>query len=351
MKSGTRSRKNATDALDRWQPTPLTALGQSDIPTELHFVRDHFPVPALDPEAWSMTLTGSEQSLALDLALLQRLPPRTLSVVLECAGHRRTELEPTPPGVPWGTGAVTEAKWTGASLASLLELVGIPSDAQEVVLEGADGGAVKGFDGHHSFARSLPLAKALHPDVLLAYGTNGDPIPVARGGPVRAIVPGWYATDSVKWLERVWFVSSEFGGVFQAHDYRLRALGDPGPGERMTELPVHALITAPADGVVVEAGGELSVRGTAWGGTDGIASVLMRIDGGPWMPARLASPRGAYGRLAWTASCSLAPGSHEIACRAIDRAGNWQPDSPPANVGGYANNAIHRVRVQAVQIV
>jgi DMSO/TMAO reductase YedYZ molybdopterin-dependent catalytic subunit len=325
-------------------------------------VRNHFPVPALDPGSWSVRLTGSERSFAAGLALLRRLPSRTLSVVLECAGHRRTEFQPTPAGLPWGAGAVAEAVWTGVSLASVLELVGIPPEAHEVVLEGADAGPVEGFDGSHSFARSLPLGKALHPDVLLAYEMNGEPIPVARGGPIRAVVPGWYATDSVKWLKRIWFVNGEFDGVFQAHDYRLRAPDEPGPGRRMSDLPAHALITTPADGAFVVAGGGLWVRGTAWGGTDGIAAVLVQVDGGAWTPALLGPARGPYTRVEWKAHpptdlpaepdpparAALAPGPHEIACCAIDRAGNRQPARPPANVRGYANNAIHRVRVQAV---
>jgi len=268
-------------------------------------------------------------------------------VVRECAGHRRAEFESTAPGIPWGVGAVAEAEWTGASLASVLEFAGIPPDAHEVVLEGADAGPVHAFEGTHCFARSLPLAKALDPDVLLAYEMNGEPIPVARGGPVHAVVPGWYATDSVKWLDRIWFAYDEFDGVFQAHDYRLRAPGEPGPGRRMAGLPVHALTTTPTDAETGVATGEVPIRGTAWGGTGGVAAVLVRVDLGSWTPAQIGPSRGPYARVGWEARCTLSTGSHEIACRAIDRAGQTQPDRPPANVRGYGNNAVHRVRLRA----
>jgi len=240
-----------TAALVRWRPTPLPALELPAIPTELHFVRDHFPVPALDVAAWSLKLTGSTRTLELDLPLLQRLPRRALSVLLECAGHRRAEFEPMPSGLPWRSGAVAEASWTGVSLATLLELAGVPAGTREVVLEGADAGPVDGHHGIHRFARSLPLEKAIDPDVLLAYKMNGEAIPVARGGPVRVVVPGWYATDSVKWLDRVWFASNQFKGVFQAHDYRLQVEGEPGPGRRMTDLHVPALITTPPEGILM----------------------------------------------------------------------------------------------------
>jgi len=331
-------------APDLWRPTPLAALELANIPTELHFIRDHFRAPAREPGSWSLELAGSRQSAALNLHWLRSLPRRTLRVVLECAGHRRAEFKPLPPGVPWASGAVAEAQWTGASLRPVLELVGIPSQACEVVLEGADAGPVDGFHGIHRFARSLPLAKALDDDVLLAYRMNGEPIPPARGGPVRAIVPGWYATDSVKWLDRIYFTDKEFDGVFQAREYRLRAPGEPAPGRRLTELPVHALITTPADGETSLAPGAVPIRGIAWGGTDGVARVLVRVDLGRWRPAPLGPVRGRYAHVSWELPCTFAAGRHEIACRAIDGQGIAQPDRPSANVRGYANNAIHRVR-------
>jgi DMSO/TMAO reductase YedYZ molybdopterin-dependent catalytic subunit len=318
-----------------------------EIPTELHFVRDHFPPPPVHPASWSLEVRGSSRTLTLDADALRLLPQRTLSVVLECAGHRRIEFEPTPPGLPWAAGAVCEACWTGASLAAVLELVGIPGEAFEVVLEGADAGRVEGFDGVHRFARSLPLEKALDRDVLLADQMNGEPIPLAYGGPVRVIVPGWYATDSVKWIDRIWFTDSQFGGVFQAHDYRFRQPGDPGPGRRMTELPAHALITSPAGGDTVLAGDDIPVRGAAWGGAGGIAEVLVQIDRGPWSPACLGRVTGRYARVSWEVHYALSAGEHEISCRAIDGTGRTQPDLPPQNVQGYANNAIHRITVAA----
>jgi len=328
--------------LDRWRPTPLAALELDEIPSELHFVRDHFPAPDWDLGAWSLELIGSSGLLRVDLDTLKRLPARTLSVVLECAGHRRAEFEPLPGGLPWELGAVAEAHWTGTSLASVLQIAGIPADAHEVVLEGADAGVVAEVGGIHRFARSLPLDKALDPDVLLTYAMNGQPISLDRGGPVRLVVPGWYATDSVKWLDRIWFTDREFEGFFQAIDYRFCAPGEDGFGRRLGPLPVHALITTPVDGEA-RPGNELVIRGTAWGGAGGIADVLVQVDAGPWSRARLGAAPGPYTRVSWESRVTLDPGAHELACRAIDGAGETQPDEPPANQRGYANNAVHRI--------
>jgi sulfane dehydrogenase subunit SoxC len=327
-----------------WRPTPLAALALGETPSDLHFVRDHFRVPELDPRAWTLELAGANRRLTLGLDDIRALPSRTARAVLECAGHRRTEVRPRPDGLPWECGAVSEARWTGTGLTALLEQAGVPAGTLEVVLEGADEGPFDGRPGVHRFARSLPLAKALGDEVLLAHQCNGEPIPLDRGGPVRAIVPDWYATDSVKWITRVWFSATPFDGPFQIDEYRLRRHDEPGPGQRMTELPVHALITTPADGER-PATGSMLVRGVAWGGHGGIRAVLVRDTLGPWRRARLAKPRGRNALRTWELRCTLGPGEHELACRAIDAGGNSQPDEPPSNVGGYANNSVHRVRV------
>jgi DMSO/TMAO reductase YedYZ molybdopterin-dependent catalytic subunit len=328
-----------------WAPTPLAALELPEIPSELHFIRSHFPVPDVDPAAWTLRVDGAD-GVTMDIDRLRSLPPRTVTVVLECAGHRRAEMRPPRPGVPWACGAVAEARWTGTPLSAVLHAAGVPADALEVVLEGADSGEFEGLPGTHHFARSLSLEKAFDPDVLLAYEMNGEPITVERGGPVRLVVPGWYATDSVKWLVRAWFESQPFDGAFQGHDYLWLEPGESGRGRRMTEVPIHALITTPAEHDRVPAGRSI-VRGVAWGGRAGVIEVQVRVDRGPWHAAVLAPRRGRDARVGWELSCSLEAGRHEIACRAVDGEGNAQPDRPVPNAGGYANNAVHRVQVRA----
>ena len=116
--------------------------------------------------------------------------------MFECAGHRRRELDPPAEGIPWGAGAVGEARWTGALLRELLAVAQPSRRAAAAVLEGADRGPFAYLAGEFSFARCLPLAKAADPDTLLARQMNGAPLPAADGAPLRAVVPGWYATDS-----------------------------------------------------------------------------------------------------------------------------------------------------------
>ena len=76
----------------------------------------------------------------------------------------------------------------------------------EAVLEGADSGEIKkepASPGKITYARSIALAKAMSPEVILAYQMNGEDLTPAHGYPVRAVVPGHYGMASVKWLNRV----------------------------------------------------------------------------------------------------------------------------------------------------
>jgi DMSO/TMAO reductase YedYZ molybdopterin-dependent catalytic subunit len=329
----------------RNDPAPLWALGEHRMSTAAHFRREHFPVLAVDPAGWRLRIGGSVATPAIvTLADLGRMPRRSLVVVLECAGHRRAELRPATPGLQWQEGAVSEARWTGTPLAGLLRAAGIDRDAAEVVLTGADRGAFQRRSGQHPYARSLPLRKALHKDTILAYEMNGEPIPPEHGGPVRAIVPGWYATDSVKWLDRVHVAQAEFDGPFQALDYRFAAAADDGPGVRMEHMPVHALITAPAAGPGL-APGRIAVRGAAWSGGGAITCVEVRIDWGRWHEATVTGRTGRYGRTLWEYAWNAEPGPHTIAVRARDASGAVQPSEPVWNRGGYANNSVHRVAV------
>ena len=321
---------------------PTGSLGLERMPTEAHVRRDHFPVPRLEPASWRLEVAGLvERALALRLDELERYPQRELAVVLECAGHRRADYQPATRGLPWQTGAVSEAVWAGTSLAHVLEQAGLRG-GRFVVLEGADHGPFRG-SGEFAFARALPIAKALDPDTLLAWEMNGEPLPSGHGAPLRAIVPGWYATDSVKWLRRITVLDQPFQGPFEAIDYRLASEPEQ-QGRRLTTLPVQALLTSLGDGERRPAGAQ-TLHGIAWGGTSGVARVDISIDGGDWEPSELKRPSGRYASSHWSFTWLAQPGLRTVAVRATDTARHQQPPQPPWNEGGYANSSIQRVRI------
>jgi sulfite oxidase len=323
--------------------TPLSLLGSAEIPTEAHFRRDHFPAPFLDPDTWALDIEGAvSRRLSLSIEDIRRLPSTSLRVVLECAGHRRGEYAPAARGVQWGYGAMSEAVWTGVPLRELLDIAA-PHGATHAVLEGVDSGPVGEEGKVASFARAIPLEKALHPDTLLAWQMNGLPLPIAHGAPLRAIVPGWYATDSVKWLSSITLVSRPFDGHFEKADYRLPDPDRP-EGRRMTVLAVHALLTSVADGAVIHPGAHV-LHGVAWGGEEGLNAVDVSVDGGPWRSARLELVPGPYARTPWRLEWEAESGLHTIRVRATDGTGRSQPVRPAWNERGFANASVQRVSV------
>jgi DMSO/TMAO reductase YedYZ molybdopterin-dependent catalytic subunit len=284
-------------------------------------------------------VTGAvAEPLELSLADLRGLPLAAAAVVLECAGHRRTELDPPVDGVPWGAGAVSQGRWAGASLADVLERARPAAGAAHVVFRGADG------DGADVFARALPLDRARRDSVLLAWELDGAEIPLEHGGPLRAVVPGRYAVDSVKWLGRIEVVSEPFRGRFQEEDYRLFGAAGVPDGAPLGELPVSSLVTSPEEGDDVAAG-TVRVAGVAWGGHGGVTRVGIRVDDGPWHEADLDDGLGPHAFRPFEATVALEPGPHLLASRATDRAGVSQPERPLWNARGYANSSVHRVAV------
>src|SRR5919109_2431567 len=196
--------------------TPLDQVDSYLTPTELFYIRSHFPGPKVELASYQLRIDGAVRNpLALSYKQLRDMPSETRVATLECAGNSRIFLVPQVAGAQWELGAVGHAEWTGVPLRALLERAGLEEDACEVVLEGADRGVPKEEPvppGPISYARSLPRDKAMQQEVLIAYQMNGRDLPLDHGYPVRAIVPGHYGMASVKWLTHVEAVRKPFGG-------------------------------------------------------------------------------------------------------------------------------------------
>lgn len=298
------------------------------------YVRSHFPTPLLDAARWRLEVGGLlERPLSMSLSELRRLPPRTSTVTLECAGNGRSLMTPPTGGEQWGLGAVATAAWTGAPLAAVLHRAGLRSGVREIIFHGADG-----------FERSLALDELRDSDVLLAYAMNGRPLPLEHGRPVRVVVPGWYAVADVKWLTGIRAVGHAFRGRFQVQKY----VYESEVQGRLVRVPVRlqrvrALITEPAPGQVA-GGGRLTVRGLAWSGAGAIVGVDVSLNGEAWQPARLLGAEHRHSWREWELVTSVQrPGAATVRARASDAAGHTQPDQAAWNRLGYGNNAIQEV--------
>src|SRR5438270_232866 len=119
--------------------TPLEAVRSWVTPNRLFFVRNHFPVPALDLAGWRLPVEGRvARPAAWTWDELTALPERTVFATVECAGNGRSFLTPVVQGVQWGAGAIGHAEWTGVPLRRVLERAGVQPGAVEVLCEGWD---------------------------------------------------------------------------------------------------------------------------------------------------------------------------------------------------------------------
>ena len=337
---------------------PSERLIASDVtPNEWFFVRNHAPVPTVDPHGYRLTVGGLvEKPLHLSLEALSQFPKFTVVATLACAGNRREDflnVKPVLGEVPWGAQAISNAVWAGARLADVLSAARVQPQAGHVAFLGLDqvqqGAQPFGFGG------SIPLRKALCEEVLLAYEMNGAALPPAHGFPLRAVVPGYIGARSVKWLKNIVVQAEPSDNYYQAHAYKLfaphieAATADWGRGLMLGELQVNSAICSPAPGATVRSG-PLDVRGYAMAGGDRrVERVDVSVDGGrTWLDAEL-SGGGAFAWRLWRATVTLQPGSHELSARAWDSAAHTQPEDVEKlwNFKGYMNNAWPRVRIKA----
>ena len=144
---------------------------------------DHGLEGELDPAAWRLVLEGSASYDRRELTLDDVLAVGTTEVV--------TELRCIE-------GWTRIAHWSGVRLADLLAahpVADMDSDRPPhyVAFETPDRGYYVGLD----------LATALHPQTLLAYRLNGEPLTPGHGAPLRLVVPIAYGIKSLKRLGRI----------------------------------------------------------------------------------------------------------------------------------------------------
>ncbi len=344
-------------------PLPVNAeipphlLDDDVTPVERHFVRNHGNVPERaakqDPQGWTLTVDGEVNTpLKLSLDDLRGMPAVTMPVVIECAGNGRGLIDPPVRGVPWQFGAVGCSEWTGVRLRDVLQKAGLKDSAK--------------YTAHYSedpqlgqappFSRGVPIDKAMDENTILAYRMNGKDLPALHGYPLRVLVPGWIASCSQKWLNRIWIRDKVHDSdKMTGYAYRVPAYSAK-PGvmppesdmEIATALKVKSIITRPAADAALRIGEKVRLGGHAWAGEERVAKVLVSTDYGQrWTEAKLSPPPTRFAWSRWEAEATFTrKGYYEVWAQAFDDRGNAQPFRSVWNPQGYLNNLIHRVPVQ-----
>jgi sulfite oxidase len=320
-------------------------------PVPHFFVRNHMFEPTeLDPHDWLLSIGGEiEKPITLNLTELSKIETHSVINTLECAGNGRGLQRPQVPGIQWGKGAVGTARFSGPRLRDVLQRAGVKPTGKHVMFRGLD--EVPGKVP--PFIRSIPIAKALDADTIIATHMNGSPLPNHHGFPARALVPGWIGAASCKWLTEIKVLEAEFVGNFMSPGYRLP--NQPvQPGETVkpedthpvTALSVKSVIAGPSDGDNLRAG-NVRVHGAAWAGEADIEKVEISIDGGAtWIPAKLGHDQAHYAWRLWAYDWKPAKtGDYTLLSRATDSQGRTQPSAAVWNPSGYLYNAIDQVKV------
>jgi len=310
--TNTRYPYNAEGKLRYLTDSFITPIGR-------HFVRNHGIVPDIDPESYTLTVTGAGlKETVFTLEQLKAFPRVDVTTVIQCNGNRREDYHYCKEGVPafgpphWVCGAMGCATWTGVRLRDLLAASGMdvdgistrkvlaPKEATHVGLLASDTD-----ECGNQYCCSFPFEKAVDPfgDVIVAYAMNGQDIPRSHGYPVRCIVPGNAGARNCKFLERVTVTNNPCLDAGNWKQYALHAMDVPlfklqdfveHKKELMSdppvmEMPVQSMISVPTAGDTLCCSGvdlakdvpTVKVKGLAWGGAgEGVNRVDVSLDGG-----------------------------------------------------------------------
>ena len=123
---------------------------------------------------WRLSVSGLvDRPTTFSLAQLKSYPSRSQITQLACE-----------------EGWSYIAEWTGVPLSHVLNLVGVQPQAKYIVY----------FSIDPDWWESIDMADALHPQTFIAYGLNGDELPIGNGGPLRLRLPRQLGYKSVKFI-------------------------------------------------------------------------------------------------------------------------------------------------------
>lgn len=354
-------------------------------PIDRHYVVNHYETPTIDGRQWSITLTFGTKEVEVGMEELRNeFPTTSVTHTMQCSGNGRAYFDPDISGYQLSDGAAGTAIWTGTSLEAVLRSYSAAQAGSWIVASGGDGP-----EGEPTFARSIPMAKALA-DCVLAYKMNEEVLPRDHGYPVRLVVPGWFGNNSVKWLAELRVVDRMAAGArwrryrrWQQEKYRILPQGsEPTDHDHIDEFDTWTQIRAAAAGEVDylpymydqvgksvigypterttlrarDADGIIEILGVAWAGDDPVVSVEVSTDGGStWDEATFFGPDA--GPAAWRRFRYLwepEPGEYHLVSRASDGQARAQPRAIadpdaglsalddgeyPWNQRGYGNDA------------
>jgi len=157
-----------------------------------YFISPSMPVLE-NPSAWRLQVAGLvREPQSLSLEQLQAMPRTSYTVKHHCVE---------------GWSAI--ATWHGVLVSAVAERCGMLPQARYVRFDSFDSGYSNGWD----------LASALHPQTILAYAMNDNPLPPAHGAPLRLYSPTKLGYKLTKYLVSLTFTDRRPGGYWEDQGY------------------------------------------------------------------------------------------------------------------------------------
>jgi DMSO/TMAO reductase YedYZ molybdopterin-dependent catalytic subunit len=241
--------------------------------------------PAIPDNTWKLTVHGLvDQPVELSYIDLLNMPALEMDGTLMCISFT------------YGNDLISSTRWTGVPLRDVLQLTGIKDSAVDLILRGAGG-----------YSDSIPVAKALESQTLLAYGMNGETLPRDHGYPCRLFVPNIYGEKNVKWLQEIEVVDYDYKGYWQERGWSDEAV-----------INTIAVIDTPSGTITPAADGHVPVGGVTFAGSRGVQTVRLRVNDGDWVETELEAydPELLWQR--WRYDWSPEPGEYDLEVQAVD---------------------------------
>ena len=238
-------------------------------------------------------------------------------------------------------------------LRDVLDLAGVKAGAVQVRFGALDQPVVAGAP---DFEKALDIDHARDGEVMIAFGMNGEQLPLLNGFPCRLIVPGWYSTYWVKMLNAIEVLPGPDDQYWMAKAYKIPATpgANVAPGAKdFPTVPINRMIprswmTSLPDGQAIAYEASIPVGGIAMGGDCGVAKVDVSSDGGrTWYRTTLGADEGRYSFRRWDGRVPLRRGPNPIMVRCWNTNGVAQPMKPIWNPGGFMRGNIETTTIIA----
>ncbi len=261
-------------------------------PPPITSIEDFFVIgePPDTPDDWHLLIDGAvEHPISLTLADIIQYPATTQMSTLEC-------YFPAGPSL-----LVGNANWTGVRLNDLL-LEAVPQEgAMSVIFHAIDGYSMGPYSLNDMLSKD---------DFLLAYGMNGQTLPLEQGYPLKLVLPGIAGYQNARWLDRI-------------------EISTVPPVLKLNHYPIHARVMEPSHGSTIALGTYI-IKGMAFAGKGiDINNVEVSVDDGQsWEPARILNYYVPNVWKRWEFTWVIPQvGEYQIFVRATDSLGNVQLES------------------------